>query len=710
MTPQRLEALARLRAVPRFVPKAPKPRATPSVAVKPAPKTKPAPKAKPAPAQAKPAPKPFTILTAMDSDELFARAFAGPSWSNWRVYLKALFALEMSAADLAVYREHTGRLHAPIVPFVESALVVGRRGGKSRILATIAVYLACFKNYDQFLAPGEIATAAVLAASRDQARTILRYVTGLIKSVPALAAMVIGETETSITLSNRVAIEITTASFRVTRGYTFCAVLADETAFWRSDEMAANPDQEIFKAIRPGLATIPGAILLNASSPYRRAGVLWTAFTKHFGRDDAKTLVWKGPTAAMNPSIDPAIIAEAYQDDEESAKAEYGAEFRSDVGEFVARDVVEAATEWGLHERPPSHAVAGEYAAFIDAAGGSGLDSMTMGIAHLDGDIAVLDFVVERKPPFSPDDTVADFSATLASYGISHATSDRFGGDWVVESFRKRGITVSPTARPKSDIYRELLPILNAGRVRLLDVPRLTNQLCGLERRTARGGRDSIDHAPGGHDDVANAVAGAVVSAISEQRPSLMRASDLLQDGAPVNAPFFCDGLLVTTNIDARGGFAIAYWAVTREHEGRRYPRLVLLDFDDDPLSGETYAGVQHRLEELGRATLARLGTIALFAPEAICGQFERIGLAATALPREFANPINMLVAASVHVRGGDVKLSTAAHERATTTGLGGALTFRVSDSLEESALRTALVVGIVAALEAVDYLAPAYA
>jgi hypothetical protein len=43
----------------------------------------------------------------------------------------------------------------------------------------------------------------------------------------------------------------------------------------------------------------------------------------------------------------------------------------------------------------------------------------------------------------------------------------------------------------------------------------LANQLCGLERRTARGGRDSIDHAPGAHDDLANCVAGAIVSAIN---------------------------------------------------------------------------------------------------------------------------------------------------------------------------------------------------
>jgi hypothetical protein len=49
--------------------------------------------------------------------------------------------------------------------------------------------------------------------------------------------------------------------------------------------------------------------------------------------------------------------------------------------------------------------------------------------------------------------------------------------------------------------------------VELLDLPRLTAQLVGLERRVSRGGRDSIDHLPGGHDDVVNAVAGALVAA-----------------------------------------------------------------------------------------------------------------------------------------------------------------------------------------------------
>jgi hypothetical protein len=76
------------------------------------------------------------------------------------------------------------------------------------------------------------------------------------------------------------------------------------------------------------------------------------------------------------------------------------------------------------------------------------------------------------------------------------------------------GVEYLVADKAKSDIYRDLLLVLNSSRVELLDHARLVAQLCGLERRTARGGRDSIDHAPGVHDDVANSVAGAIVTAV----------------------------------------------------------------------------------------------------------------------------------------------------------------------------------------------------
>jgi hypothetical protein len=47
----------------------------------------------------------------------------------------------------------------------------------------------------------------------------------------------------------------------------------------------------------------------------------------------------------------------------------------------------------------------------------------------------------------------------------------------------------------------------------LLDLSDLLRELRGLERRRGTAGRDRVDHAPGQHDDRANAAAGALVLA-----------------------------------------------------------------------------------------------------------------------------------------------------------------------------------------------------
>ena len=190
-------------------------------------------------------------------------------------------------------------------------MIVGRRGGKSRTLALIAVYLACFRDYGPYLAAGEVATIGVLAVDKGQARAIFRFVLGLLKAVPMLEPLIVRRDSETIELSNRVHIEIATASFRSTRGYSYAAVLADEVAFWRSDETSLNPDVEILRALRPGLASIPGAMLLMASSPYAKRGELYNAYRRHFGKDGGRVLVWKASTQEMNPSIDKAVIEEA---------------------------------------------------------------------------------------------------------------------------------------------------------------------------------------------------------------------------------------------------------------------------------------------------------------------------------------------------------------------------------------------------------------
>jgi len=345
----------------------------------------------------------------------------------------------------------------------------------------------------------------------------MRYLTGLINAVPMLKAMLASEpTKESIEFTNRTVIEVMTASIAAVRNYTIMGAVCDELAFWCTDEDGANPDTEILNALSPGMGTIPDAMLICLSSPYARRGALWEAYREHFGRDDDEVLCWRADTKTMHPHAADSrlgrLIAKAYEKDEIAASAEYGAEFRRDIESFINREAVDACVIRDRHELPAARYV--NYYAFVDPSGGS-QDSMTLAVAHRDrgSGKAVLDCVRERRPPFSPDDVAAEFATVAKSYGCWTVTGDRYGGEWPRERFRTAGVTYLLAEHTRSDLYRNLLPLLSSGQADLLDHPRLIAQLCNLERRTARSGKDSIDHAPGGHDDVINSAAGALVLA-----------------------------------------------------------------------------------------------------------------------------------------------------------------------------------------------------
>ncbi len=449
------------------------------------------------------------IVDACLDEKLFQRWFQDvETWAAWMAFMKAVFGLKKTKADKAIIKAATNRTKIKKTPYREAWLVVGRRGGKSRMLALMAVFLACFHNWKPFLSPGERGTIMIVAADRKQARVIFRYIEAFLKEVPLLDGLIQRHTMESFELNNGINIEIHTASFRTVRGYTIIAALLDEIAFFRADD-SSNPDYEIIEAIRPGMGTIPNAMLLCASSPYARRGELWNNYKDHFGVDDSDILIWQAETRFMNPSLDPKIIERAYKRDPATALAEYGAQFRTDVERLVTEEVITANTIPKRFELPPSKDQ--YYLGFVDPSGGSA-DSFSLGIAHLEGDERhVLDLVREVRPPFSPESTVTEFAHLLKRYGISEVVGDRYAGEWPRERFRNEGIHYKVSVKTKSEIYREMLPLLNSEQCELLDHEIMRIQLLSLERRTSRGGKDSIDHPPGGHDDVINSAAGALV-------------------------------------------------------------------------------------------------------------------------------------------------------------------------------------------------------
>jgi hypothetical protein len=594
----------------------------------------------------------------------------------------------MDDEALAIYRACTGRATPPGAPFTEAALCVGRRGGKSRILALIAVYLATFRDYRPHLAPGECATIVVMAANRAQARSIFRFVIGLLKAVPLIHPMIIEVNTEQIILSNRVIIEIATASFRTTRGYSFAAVLCDEVAFWRQEESSANPDVEIMRAVRPGMASIPGSILLLASSPYAKKGELYNAFRRHHGKDDARVLFWKAPTELMNSRVDKRIIEEARESDPEAARAEYDAEFRNDLADYITRETIDAVTMLGRTELPPCPDIT--YSGFCDPSGGVN-DAMTLAVAHLrDGAICVLDAVLEVRPPFDPEVAVAACTAVLRRFGVSRVIGDRYAGEWPKARFSEHGIAFEQSARPKSDLYCDLLPLLNAKRVELLDNPRLAAQLVALERRTSRQGRDSIDHSPGGHDDLANVVAGVLVGLDLDRRPALVRQSDMSDAGQPAKIPDVISTFVAVLCVDKTGKCASVRAAKTLYGSCS----LIILDFEAGPL----HSGALNGLTDFTQFECRCRNGILAIVPEGFAAGGSFNGCVAIEIT-DGRLPELQLLAAARWIHSGAVKLGPLAQEKARCLPFGAALNFRAGENIDDP-LRCAILTTIAGAFE----------
>jgi hypothetical protein len=490
----------------------------------------------------------MNILDAASDPQLFGGIFRDrATWAPWFTVLRALFGLGLEAGDLERFRQCTGRSTPNPDGYTEAWFCVGRRAGKSFVLAVVAVWLACFKDWKPYLSPGERGTIMVIATDRRQAQVILGYIRGLL-ATPMLKDLVLSETQETINLRGNITVEIHTASYRSLRGRTVVAALLDECAFWRSDETSANPDAEILNALRPSMATVPRSMLLCASSPYARRGILWNAYQRHYGKDDALPLVWHAPTLAMNCTVPQSVIDAALADDEPAARAEYFAEFRSDLEAFVKLDVVQDCLGDYVERAPDSSLT---YSAFVDPSGGSS-DAFTLSIGHREKDAVHIDLVLERKPPFSPSQVIAEFAEVLNRYRVRYVTGDRYAGEFPREMFRRHSIEYRLAPKNRTELYQALLPLLNSGRITLPRNDVLVKQLVGLERRVSRNGRELIDHGQRGHDDVANAVAGC--AELCRANTAATPVFGVWGMSAPVKRPSKFDGAILEG--DLKGGFA----------------------------------------------------------------------------------------------------------------------------------------------------------
>ena len=454
-----------------------------------------------------------TLRAALADKNLLGGALDGDSWQRWRILLIAAAGEALIDDERVIYEELTHRDREPGEMCEQLAAVIGRKGGKTKAVATFATWIAGLCQHPA-LSRGETGTLLLIAQDQRTADVIFGYILSNFEASPILRQLVQSTTQRVIRLNNNIVVEVRAADFRNLRGLTFIAVVADEIAFFMTD--GSNPDSEIITAIKPGLMTTRGPLIM-ISSPYARKGTLYEIFDRHFGsKGDRRIIVAQAASKVMNPELDQGYIDREYERDPSSASAELGALFRTDVESIFNLDQIRACTPVGVFECAPNSSNA--YLAFVDPSGGQH-DSMTLAVAHQDygKEIVILDRLVEIRAPFSSEFACHEFAEVLKSYGLTTVFGDGYAKVWVVEQFARFGISyVSDGVAPKSQLYGALLSAINSRRVSLLDNERLVNQLVSLERATSRNGRDVIDHPPGAHDDVANCCAGAVAMILQQ--------------------------------------------------------------------------------------------------------------------------------------------------------------------------------------------------
>ena len=381
------------------------------------------------------------IGAAFSDPRVFGPWFQGHSWDGWRTVLRGAFGEKMTKAERTFF--HSVAKRAPPSSRVRELLVVsGRRSGKDSVASGIAAHIAASFEPGA-LRPGERAVVALLAVDRGQAQVVLGYLRSYFERIPALAALVEFATDSGFRLKNCVDIEIVTNDHRSIRGRTLLCVICDEVSYWRS-ENSASPDREVYRAIRPGLLTLaPRSLMILITTAYRRSGLAYERWSKYFGRDDPRTLVVHAESRQLNPTLPQSEIDEALA--EESASRGGRLSFA------MARRPRDLRCEKSSSRRPSTSgcrfgSATSAIAMCRSSTPPADKRHFTCAISHREGQVAILDCLIEVPAPFNTSAATAQVASALRSYGLASTMGDDYASGWVVAEFARNGIKFA--ARP----------------------------------------------------------------------------------------------------------------------------------------------------------------------------------------------------------------------------------------------------------------------
>jgi hypothetical protein len=257
--------------------------------------------------------------------------------------------------------------------------------------------------------------------------------------------------------------------------------------------------------------------MLLTSTPGAPLGMAHNLFKRDYKPDGSpRRLVAHGGTLDFNPSVEQAVIDQAYEDDPEAAEAEVGGKFRTPMSAYLPRAVLDRAVNHNIvpiRRRFPNII----YRMYVDTAAGSGRDSFAYCVGHVmreEGrNIIIIDELQERQPPFNLDDTIRDVCEAAKFWG-TNVMGDQYGRP-LISTFARHGVQYTVNPYSTSEVYLHSRLAWDANCVVLPVFERVTEkaveQFLRLRRKVHPGGRESVEHLGSkSHDDIAVAISGLI--------------------------------------------------------------------------------------------------------------------------------------------------------------------------------------------------------
>lgn len=398
------------------------------------------------------------------------------------------------------------------------ALRLGRRSGKGRIAALIAIFEAVVNApiHLRAVPQGERVYVVIIASSREQARIIHRYCRQFLKR-PSLEPLIVRETADEIELRTGVVIATLPCHAASVRGLAVAVAIFDELAWYQGVTGSPIDAKELWDAVVPSVAQFPAGRIIAASTPRFASGFFYDLCQRASSGKFDDEREFHASTVEMAPNLATFIERERLKDPS-LARREFDAEWDSGIGAALDADSVRAAARLAPETLPP---VPGTSYVIACDAGFTG-DAFTVIVGHASEAGVVVDRIASwrgtKAAPVQIDPTLDAIADHARAYGDALVLLDQFSAEVIRQNLVSRGVRVE--ARPwtndsKIDALAALRRTLYASRLSIPGHTTLISELVSLEQRPTPSGRPRIA-APGrSHDDFATALL-ALVSELAD--------------------------------------------------------------------------------------------------------------------------------------------------------------------------------------------------